>query len=240
MSMNCLREIDVVVLAGGRGSRVAHVLKDIPKILAPIGNRFYIDLLLAWLNNFGAKRIIFSLGHLAAPVINYLESLNVDTLDFCPVVEKRPEGTAVAIRNISSYIKTNPVLVINGDSFVNADLCSFLNFHQLNQNEASILCTKVENAGRYGMVNISSEKRIISFEEKSKYRGAGFINAGVYLFDKTAIAEIIKSGPSLEIDFLAKQEKNVIGVMAGHYDFLDIGTPEALIKAPVMLDKFFI
>ena len=88
IASDCLKNIDVVVLAGGLGTRLSPVLKDKPKILAPIGKRPYIVFLLSWLKSFGARRVIFGLGHLAGAVSDYLEANVTD--DFEKKVPKKP------------------------------------------------------------------------------------------------------------------------------------------------------
>ena len=109
MIKDCLKDTDVVVLAGGRGTRVASVLKNKPKILAPLGKRLFIDLLLNWLEYYGAKRIIFSLGFLSESIIRHLESIKSKSIEFKIVVEERPMGTAGAIRNVRNQIETDPI-----------------------------------------------------------------------------------------------------------------------------------
>ena len=118
ISSDCLKNIDVVVLAGGLGTRLSPVLKDKPKILAPIGKRPYIVFLLSWLKSFGARRVIFGLGHLAGAVLDYLDANAQDGIEISVVAEEKPLGTAGAITNLRSEIRTNPVVIMNGDSFV--------------------------------------------------------------------------------------------------------------------------
>ena len=239
MIKDCLKDTDVVVLAGGRGTRVASVLKNKPKILAPLGKRLFIDLLLNWLEYYGAKRIIFSLGFLSESIIRHLESIKSKSIEFKIVVEERPMGTAGAIRNVRNQIETDPILVVNGDSFVNADLCNFVNFHLSQDNKTSIICTRVTDVSRYGSVTVSSNNKVISFIEKKNVSGRGYISTGVYLFNRTIIDDISNGGPSLEKDYLSNQDSETIGAMVGDFEFLDIGTPETLSKAPVILGRFF-
>ena len=59
----CLAALDVLVIAGGLGTRIQSALGDTPKLLAPIGGRPYLAYLLDWLRRFGAKRIVLGLGH---------------------------------------------------------------------------------------------------------------------------------------------------------------------------------
>ncbi len=238
MAKNCLNTIDVVVLAGGLGTRISPVLKDTPKILAPIGDRPYLDFLLAWLESFGAKRMIFGLGHLAGAVSDYLNDNPPENIEIVTIIEKEPLGTGGAIANVSSAITSKTVLIMNGDSFVDADLCEFLSHHQRGNSDASILCTQIEDAGRYGAVTLNDESQVIGFQEKSDTAAPGMINAGIYLFDADTITAISASGPSLENDYFQKLPAGHLSAMAGDFAFLDIGTPEDLARAPEVLGKF--
>ena len=113
MVSECLKNIDVVVLAGGLGTRVSDQLRGVPKLLAPIGERSYLMFLLAWLKYFGARRVVFGLGHLAENVLDYLDDIDPKGIKISAVVEDSQMGTAGAIANLRSLVKTNPVLIMN-------------------------------------------------------------------------------------------------------------------------------
>ena len=237
----CLEDTDVVVLAGGLGTRLAGVLDGTPKVLAPIGGRPFLSLLLAWLQGFGARRVIFGLGHLAGAVEAYLEENTPEGMECVAVVEPEPLGTAGAIRNLAGHIRKFPVLVMNGDTFVDADLCKFLFGHAVSGTPGSLLCTRVADAGRYGSIDIDSRERSVGFFEKSAAGGAGgTINAGVYLFERELLDIINASdGPSLEEDVFQKLPPGTLGAHAGDFPFLDIGTPEDFDRAPEILKMYF-
>src|SRR5580692_9143209 len=97
----CLAALDVLVIAGGLGTRIQSALGDTPKLLAPIGGRPYLAYLLDWLRHFGAKRIVLGLGHRAQAVIDYLDrnKTSYGDLTLVTVTEPRPLGTAGAIRS---------------------------------------------------------------------------------------------------------------------------------------------
>jgi len=239
MTLNCLQDIDVVVLAGGLGTRISPVLKDIPKILAPVGGQPYLVFLLYWLKSFGVRRVIFGLGHLAGAVSEFLDKNPVEGIEFSIIIEDKPLGTAGAITNVRPEIHSNPVLIMNGDSFINTNLCEFVAFHVSTNSEASILCTNVTDLRRYGGVNIDSGSRIITFNEKTKNPNSGSINAGIYLFDANILNEIENCGSSLERDYFQQQPPGRLTAMSVEGEFLDIGTPEDLLRAPSVLDKYW-
>ena len=234
----CLRDIDVVVLAGGLGTRLAGVLGGTPKVLAPMGARPFLSILLAWLQGFGAVRVIFGLGHLSGEVENYFQSHTPEGMECVSVVEPEPLGTAGAIRHLAIHLQNNPVLVLNGDTFVDADLCAFLESHRDSGAAGSILCTQVADAGRYGSVDIHGGK-INGFREKNPGDRAGLISAGAYLFEQDMLDTIDNGGASLETDVFQKLEPGTLHAYTGDFTFLDIGTPDDLARAPEILDAYF-
>lgn len=234
---HCLNDIDVVVLAGGLGTRLAGVLDGTPKVLAPIGEAPFLSILLAWIQGFGARRVIFGLGHLAGEVESYLKAYAPGDMECISVVELEPLGTAGAIRHLAGHLQNFPVLVLNGDTFVDADLCAFLQSHRNAGAPGSILCTEVADAGRYGSVELK-EGMVSDFLEKNLDGAAGLINAGVYLFERDMLDIINNGGASLETDIFQMLEPGTLHGFRGNFTFLDIGTPDDLARAPELLRPY--
>ncbi len=236
---DCLAEIEVAVLAGGLGTRLGGVIEGTPKVLAPIAGRPYLAYLLDWLVGFGARRIVLCLGHLAKAILDYLETEPPHGCDLVPVVEPTPLGTAGALRHARAELRSDPVMVVNGDSFVDADLCAFLASHKVSGAEGSILCAEVAHAGRYGRVDLSSNGRIRRFIEKDPLEtSAALVNAGVYLLS-AALLDRIASGSekSLEHDVFEALPAGTLNAMTGPFTFIDIGTPDSLAQAPKVLSR---
>ena len=228
----CLATLDVLVIAGGLGTRIQSVLGDTPKLLAPIGGRPYLAYLLDWLRRFGAKRIVLGLGHRAQAVIDFLDrnKPSYDDLTVVTMTEPRPLGTAGAIRFARPNLRTDPVLVMNGDSFADADLCAFVAHHRRVGAKATLLCAEVDDAGRYGRVELDGEGRICGFIEKDpNFHGKSAVSAGVYLFSAALLDEIAGGGAtSLEHDVFGRAPSGSLDAFAGPFAFIDIGTPESL------------
>jgi NDP-sugar pyrophosphorylase family protein len=228
----CLATLDVLVIAGGLGTRIQSALGDTPKLLAPISGRPYLAYLLDWLRRFGAKRIVLGLGHRAQAVIDFLDrnKSSYDDLTVVTVTEPEPLGTAGAIRFARPNLRTDPVLVMNGDSFANADLCSFVAHHRRVGAKATLLCAEVDDAGRYGRVELDGKGRIRGFIEKvPDFHGRSTVSAGVYLFSAALLDEIAAGGAvSLERDVFGRAASGSIYAFAGPFAFIDIGTPESL------------
>ena len=234
-------QIDVAILAGGLGTRIRGVLGDTPKVLAPIhcngGARPFLDILLNWLSREGVRRVVLCLGHLADRVIDHLRAVpRSDLLAISSIVEPRPLGTAGALRFAAAHLTSDPVMVVNGDTLVDADLGSLLAHHHASGAAATMLCVRVADAGRYGRVAIDDRGRIIRFIEKDPGAGAGVINAGIYLLGRATMAQIAAGrGGSIERDFLETAPSGTIATVVTVGRFIDIGTPESLDAAQQVL-----
>src|SRR5262249_11955208 len=158
------------------------VLPELPKVLAPVGGRPFLDHLIEWLTRQRARRVILALGLKAAAVLSYLDAKSRDPLEIVRVVEPSPLGTAGAIGFAMPAIQSDPVRVMNGDTLVDADLDGFVASHRDARATASVLCTQVYDAQRYGSVEIDSSNRITRFVEKNSHVRSRWVNAGVYLF----------------------------------------------------------
>jgi NDP-sugar pyrophosphorylase family protein len=229
---SCLADIDVLILAGGLGTRLAGVLPGTPKVLAPVGDKVFLDLLLAQLRRFGARRVILSLGHLAPVVEAHVAALGIET-----VVEPEPRGTAGAIRFARPHLRSQTVVIVNGDSLIDADLCRFVEAHRVSGTIGSLLCTRVPDAARFGTIEIA-DGRIQAFEEKTGLREAGTINAGVYGVERALLDRIdAMPGPSLERDVFQRLPPGTLGGYVGDFPFIDIGTPDDLARAAGFLAR---
>jgi NDP-sugar pyrophosphorylase family protein len=244
VAASCLNDIDTVVLAGGLGIRIKDALGDTPKLLASIGDIPFLDTIVNRLKLSGARRVILGLGHLADRVVDYLETRPADGLftgiNIITEIESEPLGTAGALRFLGPRIETDPVLVMNGDSFFDSDLCDFVRAHEKSGMIASILCARVEDTSSYGRVVISPEGNIDAFLEKDPdLAGPGIINAGVYLFSGQMMKRIGgMEGPSLETDVFEALPAGTLHAVTSNGAFIDIGTPEDLARAAEVLKPF--
>lgn len=233
----CLEALDVLVLAGGLGTRIRPVLGDLPKLLAPISGRPYLAHLLDWLRRFGARRIVLGLGHQAQAVVEYLRAHPAGDIEIASVVEPRPLGTAGAIRFARAQLRTDPVLIMNGDSFTDADLCGLVERHRTADASGTVLCAEVNDAGRYGRVELDQRSRIRAFVEKDPgFHGTALVNAGVYLLSSALLDDVAASeASSLERDVFERLPACSLAAFVGRFEFIDIGTPESLALADRVL-----
>ena len=234
--MTGIADIDIAILAGGLGTRLRDVLPETPKILAPVLGKAFLEHLLDRLIRQGARRVILCLGYRAGDVMAYLEARSFAPLEIWTVVEPKPLGTGGAIASARPLLNSDPVLVMNGDTLVDADLNAFLAGHRTSHAEASILCTEVEDSGRYGRLEIDAHDRVLRFVEKDANTGPAWINGGYYLFGRAALEAIATlSKGSLERDILQRMRPGTIHASRTHGRFLDIGTPESLSLAHEVL-----
>ncbi|NKB57013.1 MAG: NTP transferase domain-containing protein [Alphaproteobacteria bacterium] len=235
-----LAAVDAVVLAGGLGTRLANVLDDLPKILAPVDGEPYIRFLLDWLARTGVRRVIFCLGHLAGKVETWLAQNPSDALCVGAVVEPGPAGTAGALRYAWPMLRGNTVMVMNGDSFVDGDLEAFLADFHATKADASVMCVEMDDVSRYGRVVPDSSGYVERFAEKDPdAKGPGLINAGVYLFTRGFLDAVVASeAASLEREVFATAIPGSIRCFPVNGAFHDIGTPESLAAAAAILAPY--
>jgi mannose-1-phosphate guanylyltransferase len=232
-----LGDIQIAILAGGLGTRLQGVLPSLPKILAPVQGKPFLDYLLEWLIAQGARRVVLCLGYRSADVLSYLSGRSFPPLEILTVVEPEPLGTAGALAHARHLLVTDPVMILNGDTVVDADLNQFLAAHRASGAEISLLAVKVDDAGRYGQLELDADDRVIRFQEKDpKARDRAWINGGMYLCGP-AIMQRIAQLPkgSLERDLFENLPPGAIQAWRTHGRFLDIGTPETLSLASEVL-----
>jgi len=224
---------EAVILAGGFGTRLQSVINDLPKPMAPVNGRPFLDYQLLYLKHFGVQRVILSVGHLNEKIIahynNTFEGLEIDY-----AIEKEPLGTGGGIRLAAEKCKSNSILILNGDSFFDINLNAFYNQHCSFKSDGSLALRKVANAARYGTVKTSGYSVISSFREKNGEDKPGLINAGIYFLKREIYLDKTEAGKnfSIEKDFFEKKlnELNIFGFEHDGY-FIDIGIPEDYSKA---------
>ncbi|KPK41110.1 MAG: hypothetical protein AMJ78_06400 [Omnitrophica WOR_2 bacterium SM23_29] len=224
-------KIDVLILCGGEGKRLRGIIEDRPKPMAEIRGRPFLDILIDYIASQGFRRFILCAGYKGEIVRRYYKNKH-GSLNILVLKESKLLGTAGAIKNAESIIKSNPFLVMNGDSFCSLDLHKFINFHKEKKASFSMVLVNTKANKDYGVVNIDSSRRIISFSEKIKAKKGVLINSGIYLFGKR-IFSVIEAGKklSLECDIFPRI------VAEGFYGyvtkgrFIDIGTPDRYERA---------
>ena len=227
---------DVFILCGGQGTRFREVREDIPKALAPINGKPFIDLLLDNLVEQGCQRIILGTGYLGEQLEEYVKQRN--DVDYLISRETQPLGTGGAIRHALPLIKSKQILVLNGDSYTAFFLNNLLDFHNTHQAESTILLSTKTAGKDYGNVELDANYRVLSFQEKPKAALAPLINAGVYFIERNLIQQYPEGSASLEKEWFVQWLKGnrVLGLVLNDY-FYDIGTRKRFEFAEMMLGQ---
>jgi len=227
VSTKNLAEITAVILAGGLGTRLRPVVSDRPKVLAVIRGRPFMMYLVDQLVSAGIRAVVLCTGYQGELVKASLGPA-YRTLELIYSQETSPLGTGGALRKAVSLFQSDPVLVLNGDSFCDLDLPGFLKWHEVHEARATLALVQMPETQRYGRVDLGPDGRVVRFNEKGAESGAGLINAGVYLLTRPLLQAIPKEGPvSLERDLFPAWIGRGLYGYPGKGRFLDIGTPES-------------
>jgi D-glycero-alpha-D-manno-heptose 1-phosphate guanylyltransferase len=226
-----LSQTTAVILAGGLGTRLLPVVADRPKVLAEIHGRPFVSYLLDQLAAVGLRHVVLCTGFRAELVQSTLgPSYRGMELHYSP--EETALGTGGALRSCSPLLRSDPVLVLNGDSYCEVDLRQFWSFHHAGNAKASLVLTQVADCSRFGKVCTDAEDRISSFEEKGAVSSPGWINAGIYLLCREWLDKIASNRPiSLEREVFPRWTGPEFFAFRGGGRFLDIGTPETYAAA---------
>lgn len=227
MAMQDLAGVTAAILAGGLGTRLRSVVADRPKVLAEVRGRPFLAYLLDQLAAAGVRYVVLCIGYLSEQVRAAFGGL-YGSLHLVYSQESSPLGTAGALRLALPLFKSDPVLVMNGDSFCRVDLRDFWTWHQARGANATLLLTEVPDTSRYGRVNVDADGLVLSLDEKGGNSGSGWINVGIYLLSHRFLLTIPADGAvSLEREvFPAWIGRGLYGYRSEGC-FLDVGTPEA-------------
>mgnify|MGYP006104483521 CR=1 FL=1 len=214
----------LLILAGGKGTRLKTEVPDLPKVLAPINNKPFLDFQMRnWLSQ-GVSSFVFVLHHDAKIikkhiVSKYPELVSKELIEF--VVEPYPLDTGGAIANAVRDLKiSGKFLVTNADTWLDSG------FQEVWKSPSpAIGIIEVSDISRFGEVNYKDNK-IISFEEKNNKSHKGFINAGIFLFQAIHFNSWNQDIFSLERDFLPSLiANNSLIAVRLTTNFIDIGIP---------------
>jgi len=225
--------MEAIVLAGGFGTRLRGVVSDVPKPMAPIGDKPFLHILLSGLAQKGFKHIILAIGYLAEKITDYFgESFR--GMDISYVVEDEPLGTGGAVRLAMTKAKSDYVFVMNGDTFLDADFVCLDGLWKQHR-QLIMVARNVPDIARYGAL-VVQDNRLGGYIEKGK-KGPGVINAGCYVLPIKALDmyEVGKSF-SIESDYFEKIYNDLfirVALTDGH--FIDIGIPEDFERAQTEL-----
>jgi len=238
--MSTFIEIPAVLLVGGMGTRLRSLVPSTPKVLASVGNRSFLELLIRQLRAQGISRLVMCTGYLADQVENEFGNGREWGVAIEYSKELSPLGTAGAVKLAQRHLQdSSDFLVMNGDSFVQLDFQRLLRFHRQSGGLATMAVVQVESASRYGTVRLDEHHRVIGFMEKTGSNLPGLINAGVYMFNRAIFQHIPETPSSLEKDIFPQLIKRGLYAVTQRGMFIDIGTPEDYAFAQLLCDRLY-
>jgi len=221
--------MEAIVLAGGLGTRLRHVMPDLPKPMAPVAGRPFLELLLNRLAQKGFRRVVLSVGYMAEKIVEHFGD-RFSGMELVYATESTPLGTGGAVRFALSFCEMDHVFVFNGDTYLDLEVAEVETQWQVNHRPV-IVAREVTDTARFGSLEIR-EGRVSHFLEKG-VTGPGLINAGCYVLAPDSL-DAFPSGQafSFESDYLVHAVRQDIFdcfLTCGY--FLDIGDPQDYARA---------
>ena len=216
--------MEAIVLAGGLGTRLRSTVPDLPKAMAPVCGRPFLEILLVSLAEKGCSRAVLSLGYLADRIQDHFGP-RFAGIELAYEVESTPLGTGGALRQALVRCKADHVLVLNGDTYLNLEIENVESRWQQSRRPI-LIAREVEDTSRYGRL-VTAGDRLVGFTANG-VPGRGLINAGHYVLPRD-IARFFPAAEafSLESDFLVKTaDACPFEVFTTRGQFIDIGVPE--------------
>ncbi|MDD3079320.1 MAG: nucleotidyltransferase family protein [Paludibacter sp.] len=223
---------EAIILAGGFGTRLKHIVSDVPKPMAPVNGEPFLSWLFRRLQNAGIEHVVLSTGYLHEKIENYYWN-KFGRIKLTYSEEISPLGTGGAILLGLEKIQSENVLVLNGDTLFDIDFSKFNEFHKEKQSVLSVALREVDDVARYGSVKTDETGKIIAFTEKNEVQGKGLINGGIYCINKKWFAGLdLPEKFSFEKEVLeAVYDKYPVYGLGFQSYFIDIGVPEDYFRA---------
>lgn len=219
--------MEAIILAGGFGTRLSHIVSDVPKPMAPVNQKPFLEYIFNYLINNAVKHVVLAIGYKGDIIEEYFGN-NYKGINITYSTEDTPLGTGGAIKKALNYCKNDNVFIINGDTFYDVNLNLMEDFHNNKESNLTVAVKIMHDFDRYGSVTIQDDK-IIEFKEKKK-TVSGKINGGTYVINKSVFGTIKNESFSFEKLVL---ESGIVDLYAFESDgyFIDIGVPDDYYKA---------
>jgi len=226
---------EAVVLAGGLGTRLRAVLDDVPKPMAPVRGRPFLEYLLEYWIGQGLRRFVLSTGHLAGKISAHFGAV-FRGAEIAYAREDQPLGTGGALLSAAACTAGRDILVLNGDTYFAVALAPLAAFHATHGADCTLSLFRSQDVNRYLGIEVDAGGAITSLAS----RGGGLANGGVYLLRSAALKGLPwQPGArlSLESDLLPQGRRagwRLCGY-ASDARFIDIGIPEDYRRAAEVL-----
>lgn len=215
--------IPVVIMAGGKGTRLAPFTYVLPKPLIPVGDKTMVELIIDNFRIFGVKKFFLTLNYKGEMIEAYFNGIEKDyEIEF--VWEDKFLGTAGSLRLLEDKLEEDYFIVSNCDILIRANFSEVLKFHKSNQAVFTSITAIQHYRIPYGVVNVQNGGVIESIEEKPEYIFQ--VNTGVYLLNKT-ILNLIPENQYFDMPNLIKkllsEGKKVLAYPVNESDYIDVG-----------------
>lgn len=230
-----LKDVPVVIMAGGKGTRLYPYTKVLPKPLIPIGDIPIMERIINNYKGFGVHNFYATVNYRKNMIKSYFSEVNED-YDIIYVEEDKPLGTAGSLQLISGNFQT-PFFVTNCDILVHADYEDIYKYHEVSENELTIVTALKNIVVPYGVVHSSENGAVISMDEKPRL--SYFVNTGMYILNPELLNEIPKDTFFHMTDLSEKllREKRKVGMYPISEDsFLDMGELEEMRRMETKLN----
>ncbi|MBB1093381.1 NTP transferase domain-containing protein [Rhodopseudomonas palustris] len=227
--MSAFDDISVVVLAGGRGTRLQGLFPEIPKPMVPVAGRPFLHWLTLWLARHGPRHFVYSTGYRAEQIEAWAADDSLPDITRICRREETPLGTGGGLLNCLELCRPW-ILVANGDGLVMKGIADLLALRGRPDCDGGLLGVEMADTSRYGSLTVSDNGRLTGFQEKMP--GRGIINGGVYLLRTELLRNSGWSGAcSIELDLfpdLIRRSARLNVIPVSGAPFIDIGTPETV------------
>ena len=235
------KDVSIVILAGGLGTRIRKIYPNQPKPLIIIENKPFLYWLVKEIYQLNFKDIFYATGYKSEQIENWVKNNEFKNINQTIIKEEIKLGTAGSIFNLINLCKKN-LIVLNGDSFLANGVKSLIKSINLNISSALVSHYNQNTIG-FGAIIFNKRNQLTSFNEK-KMKGPGFINSGIYFFSKEVIVKYKKSGyMSLEYELIPNMIKNneeIQVITVNKPSFIDIGTEKSIRESTKITKKIFI
>ncbi len=229
-----MHSLDLIILAGGKGSRVKALLKNKPKPMAIFNKKPFIEYLIQNYSKYHFKNIYILGGFKSDQIFKKFEKKNYNCISIKCFKEKKLMGTGGAL-NIIKRKKTNDFILINGDTFLDVDIQKLIKSCSKNSYGSLTLIKNNSYKSNKKLTTMGLKGKNINYKKKG-----GLMNGGVYYFKKKIFKYIKNKKISLEDEILPSliRNKKICGLVVKN-SFIDIGTPNNFKRGKKFLLKNF-
>ena len=226
--------MDVVVLAGGFGTRLRPWTEGRAKPLLPVLDKTLLERVVECVPNELIDRVVIAAGYSITEMEKFFSSSDLP-YDVIISVEDNPLGTGGAIAKSLEHLSGDgPVLILNGDLVSSVDVNQLLNYHQEKQASITLSLWHVDDPSRFGVCGLDESGMITRFQEKPEpgTEFSNLINAGCYLIERDVLESLSSKKHSMEREVfpLIADAGKMSGLEFKGY-FVDAGTPSSFIDA---------